>query len=136
MRRYIYGLMDPYTFWIRYIGQSDNPKRRYKEHISDDSDTLKCQWIKALHRRGAQPILVILDECTESEVDSLERWWIKFGMEKKYSLTNSTFTGVKRARRTWLQELFIVDRHEARQLLRWSMWMVVVVIGLIYFYSL
>jgi hypothetical protein len=32
--RYIYALLDPDENQIRYIGQTDNIKRRYNNHIS------------------------------------------------------------------------------------------------------
>jgi len=96
---YIYGLADPFSHQLRYIGQTNNLLRRYNEHIEDDNDTPKCRWIKSIQARGQQPVLVHLDTCEEYEIDELEPWWIQLYAQKRWPLTNSTFAGVQRAKR-------------------------------------
>ena len=39
---YIYLLVDPRSRHVRYVGQSTDPRRRYKEHITDEADTPKA----------------------------------------------------------------------------------------------
>jgi predicted GIY-YIG superfamily endonuclease len=47
---YIYTLSCPLTNDIRYIGQSTNPKVRYRRHISDSKKRKdhKSNWIRSL----------------------------------------------------------------------------------------
>jgi len=105
--RYIYGLADPFTYQIRYIGQTNNLQRRYKEHLEDCSDTKKSIWIRYLKSRGVVPGLVHLDTCTVADVDALEEWWIKLYVAKQWPLTNTIFAGV-RTKRRWLSRADVV----------------------------
>ena len=60
---YVYGLKDPETGEIRYVGKSPNPKNRYKEHVAEArtaSRTEKQRWIAGLLARSLHPSLVIL----------------------------------------------------------------------------
>jgi excinuclease UvrABC nuclease subunit len=47
---YIYGLQDPETKEVRYIGKANNPKVRYRQHIKGGrlNNQHKRGWINAL----------------------------------------------------------------------------------------
>lgn len=47
---FIYGLIDPITNQLRYVGKSINPKVRLRNHISERNlhDSYKDRWIKKL----------------------------------------------------------------------------------------
>jgi len=61
---FIYGLVDPVSGFIRYIGKSDNPEHRLKSHIDNRnySNTHKNNWIKSLISKGVRPTMEIIDE--------------------------------------------------------------------------
>lgn len=49
MRKYyLYALFDPNLKIPKYIGISNNPERRFKEHLEDVGNTKKTRWIKSL----------------------------------------------------------------------------------------
>lgn len=94
---FIYGLWDPRNYQLRYIGKSDNPERRLKQHIASAKkqkrkNYLQC-WINSLLSDGLNPFVEILEEVLISEWDKAERDWIieckNFGL----SLTNTSEGG-------------------------------------------
>lgn len=94
----IYGLIDPRTRLIRYIGQSSVGTQRPKQHTKADSGTYCHNWIKALQRLKLTYEIVILDTLNdESELDEAECWWIAFGSACRWPLTNLTEGGVPSA---------------------------------------
>lgn len=57
----IYGLVDPRTEKIRYIGISTNVFKRYREHTQIiDLTTPKGQWINDLYSLGMRPMLLMM----------------------------------------------------------------------------
>lgn len=91
MSEYIYGLLDPTTSGIRYIGKSNNPHRRLGEHINDQADCSKTAWIRRLKLVGLGPILVILEEVqAEEDIFDAEERWIGRGIQLGWELTNDT----------------------------------------------
>lgn len=87
---YIYGLADPRTSKIRYIGRSVGVNRRLGEHINEVLRTTKGRWIEELRAEGIPPTIFILEE-VENDGDALAReaWWIEFGRSRGWPLTNS-----------------------------------------------
>jgi group I intron endonuclease len=90
---YIYTLSDPITGLIRYIGKSNNPKRRYTNHLAFKSNNHKSCWILSLKAKGLKPILEILDEVPEEEWEFWERHYISLFKSWGFKLTNSTEGG-------------------------------------------
>lgn len=81
MSIYIYGLFDPRTLELRYIGRTKNIALRLKGHISEakhinKKDTHKNNWIKQLLNEGLEPAIEILEECTIDTWEQAERGWI------------------------------------------------------------
>lgn len=91
---YIYGLVDPVSKQIRYIGKSIRPKGRYTDHLNDKSKTHKTNWIQSLLKKGLKPELVILEQLNDDENwQEYEKQWIKKGKENGWNLVNSTDGG-------------------------------------------
>jgi len=95
---YIYGLVDPRTYEIKYIGASKDLKWRYIYHLSDVRAKLKFNrkllpkdiWISELLSNNLKPIMVILEMCSEEDWEEKERLWIS----KETNLTNISQGGL------------------------------------------
>lgn len=95
---FIYGLECPVERAIRYIGKSNNPRRRLSAHISGALrgayDHHTARWIRRLLRDGLRPALVILREVPTGERwQDIEREEIASAADKGWRLTNSTLGG-------------------------------------------
>jgi len=91
---HIYGLADPITKDIRYIGKSERVKERYANHMNDNSKTHKVNWIKSLKSKGQKPFLIILEELSDTDNwQEKEIFWIKTAKDKNWNLVNSTNGG-------------------------------------------
>jgi DNA-binding XRE family transcriptional regulator/predicted GIY-YIG superfamily endonuclease len=89
---FVYGLTDPLFAGpvldaVRYIGKTDNPMRRYKQHCRADDYSTKSNWIKSLKAANLLPGLVII-ETVERNIDERERYWIAYYLEKGVELLN------------------------------------------------
>jgi hypothetical protein len=95
----IYGLVDPRTEEIRYIGKTRKSlSRRYSKHIREASDTTRSHkdaWIRQLYYLGLQPTVRVLEEIPEgeAELNSAERSWIQTFRMAGVNLTNMTDGG-------------------------------------------
>lgn len=93
----VYGLTDPRTGEVKYIGKSVNPIHRLAVHLhyaAKGGHTHAFRWMKGLLDQGLKPGLVILEEgIPETEVDDRECWWIAEGEERGWRLTNMTDGG-------------------------------------------
>lgn len=60
---YIYGLIDPITDDLRYVGKSINPNSRYRKHLQDSKKKIsyKDKWIYSLLNKNLKPELLIID---------------------------------------------------------------------------
>jgi group I intron endonuclease len=92
---FIYILKDPITNEVRYVGKSDNPKKRLSEHInkSKHTSTYKNNWLKNLKKNNLKPILEIIDVVDKSNWGELEKKWITHFKEIGSNLTNQTEGG-------------------------------------------
>lgn len=101
---YIYGLTDPRTGAVRYIGKTSRKLKyavryRLNSHIAETrenpSKTHKTRWISALLNLGLEPEAVIIDElnCTSEELSALERKRIEEYRANGLDLTNTTAGG-------------------------------------------
>lgn len=90
---YIYGLYDPLTLQLRYIGKSVNPKERYANHRNDSSVTWKTNWIKFLKAKNEKPVLYIFEKHEKIDWKDLEIRYIAVARAKGIRLTNCTNGG-------------------------------------------
>lgn len=88
-KRYIYGLINPLTNKIFYIGQTNNLARRMSEHLLDDSGSYKSLVIQQLRELNLVFSIIILQEVDESIVDIAETNWINVCLTAGIELTNS-----------------------------------------------
>lgn len=95
---FIYGLFDDKG--IRYIGQSMKPRERFFAHLAEKEKSHKGNWIRSLKTRGLRPKMVILEESDEFNFEDRERFWISFGRQIGWDLTNGTEGGDKAPRYT------------------------------------
>jgi group I intron endonuclease len=92
---YIYGLIDPRTKELRYIGKSVDPRIRLRKHISErfQHDSYKDRWVRKLIDSESKPILFIIDIVEKSEWVFWEKFYISYFRGLGTRLTNSTNGG-------------------------------------------
>lgn len=91
---YIYGLIDPRTNVVCYIGKTTNPKKRLKDHLVNlRKPSLKVNWIKSLKSKGLVPIIKILKECEINEMTKWEIFFIEEHRKTNSRLKNMTVGG-------------------------------------------
>lgn len=94
MRRvFIYGLCDPDTGELRYIGKSNNPKKRLSNHLTSRFKSHRTSWIQSLLTKGRRPKLEILLEVPEVEWEFWEKDLIKTFREGGADLVNTSSGG-------------------------------------------
>ncbi len=87
---YIYVLKCPITFAIRYVGKSNNPKRRYYSHlnINKTSSSYKRNWIKQLKENNLKPIMEVIAEVSIDNWKEYEKYYINYYKSLGCKLTN------------------------------------------------
>lgn len=89
---HIYGLIDPRTHEVCYVGQSAHYLTRYRQHLADASDGAKAHWIAELRQCALEPWLVILDIAQDKvSANQKEEWWIVFARHMQWRSVNSTY---------------------------------------------
>jgi hypothetical protein len=93
----VYGLRDPRTNEIRYVGKSTSglgrPKAHFRESRRGDYDSHKSRWLRQLDAAGLRCEIVVLQACgNDSEAIAAERAWIAMG-KPAGTLTNMTDGG-------------------------------------------
>lgn len=95
---FIYGLVDPRSGYVRYVGKSNNPKRRRHLHLNPSSlrpKTRKNRWIIGLLNAGKRPELILLEQVSDSSWEEAEIRWIAYyrSIPQYPQLTNGTSGG-------------------------------------------
>lgn len=76
----IYGLTDPDTGAVRYVGRTiEVIEQRLREHISVSLRKSQCgrsRWIRELHQQGNRPGIVLIEEVDALEAMAAEAYWI------------------------------------------------------------
>jgi hypothetical protein len=93
---YIYGLVDPETTAIRYIGKSINPEQRLRNHINETYPCHRRNWIDSLKKKGLEPDLIYLVKLEGSIAEDWKRWerrWIAIAKRDGWPLVNETSGG-------------------------------------------
>ena len=94
--KFIYTLSDPNTGLVRYIGKTNNIKKRLSSHLSNNhlsSTTKKNNWIISLLRDNLIPIIEVLDEINSEEIDFYEKFYISLFKSWGFELLNGTDGG-------------------------------------------
>jgi hypothetical protein len=92
---YVYGLIDPITKELRYIGKTKNIKIRYRDHLRGlNEKNHKANWIKGLLKNNLKPEIIIIEENeSEKECFSSEIFYIEYFKCIGARLTNLTLGG-------------------------------------------
>lgn len=91
---FIYGLVDPLTMRVRYVGKTSNIHKRYLAHVSANyNNTKKECWLKSLKAKGVSPGVIILDKVIGESWQIYEIKWINHFKSISNSLTNGTNGG-------------------------------------------
>lgn len=94
MTDYIYTLSDPRNNKVRYVGKTDNPKRRLAAHIIDKDVCHRTNWIKQLTKNNLEPIMTIIEKVAKNQSwEDRERYWISHYRSIGCNLTNMTDGG-------------------------------------------
>ena len=106
----IYGLMDPETLIVRYVGKTIQPlEKRFGQHLKATHTAHVVSWITSVKTRGLLPQIVVMEELpntTAEQLNERECWWIFYGRLCVWDLTNLTDGGdgpgaIKEGSRTW-----------------------------------
>lgn len=95
----IYGLIDPKTGTIRYVGKTVNDlKHRLSAHISESRNLQnnhpKHRWIRKVFDSGDEPNIVLIEEVDDEIWEDREKYWINF-YKHTNNLTNISEGGIK-----------------------------------------
>ena len=70
----IYGLYDPETDALRYVGKAKDSQARLKRHISERNiNRPVCRWVGSLVNRGLLPVARVLETVPDAEWENAER---------------------------------------------------------------
>tara|TARA_R110000868_G_scaffold8307_4_gene43416 strand:- start:5547 stop:6149 length:603 start_codon:yes stop_codon:yes gene_type:complete len=90
----IYTLKDPVTNQIRYVGQTNNPKRRFNRHLTNSRSFHDVRhisnWIRSL---SANPVMNIIEVCNYDVKDAREMYWIQYYKDLGFDMCNSSKGG-------------------------------------------
>lgn len=94
----VYGLRDPATGHLRYIGKSTSGLTRPRQHLNicclNREKSYKANWIRSLIRIGLLPEIVVIQSSVDSSILSdCERFWIVYFRGMGCPLTNLTDGG-------------------------------------------
>ena len=95
----IYGLVDPNSGEIRYVGKTSvEPEKRLYQHLKasrhNTTGSHLLNWLNTLTRDGKKPSICILEYVSQDDDwREKERSWISYGRSSDWSLTNTTDGG-------------------------------------------
>lgn len=93
----IYGLIDPRTIMVRYVGMTSrglSRPRRHRTRVSDRDTSHRANWLRELRRLGLAYEIAVLDVAKgQNDLPGLEQWWIAYGRACGWPLTNATDGG-------------------------------------------
>ncbi len=95
---FIYGLFDPITNKLRYVGKTNNPSNRLRQHVYaanhyTKKNTHVLNWVRKLLRNGEKPKLKVLEEVSINNWQEAEVRWIDACRNLGIDLVNTTEGG-------------------------------------------
>lgn len=94
--KFIYTLSDPNTGLVRYVGKTNNIRKRLSSHLSNNhlsEITKKNNWIISLLRNEQLPIIEVVDEVSSEDIDFYEVFYISLFKSWGFDLLNGTDGG-------------------------------------------
>jgi DNA-binding XRE family transcriptional regulator len=91
MQYIIYGLRCPKTDDYRYIGKSTSGLKRASAHLTYSHNESVNHWVAELREQGLCPLVDVIEECTEEDLQIKETFWIQFYAGKGCKLMNVVF---------------------------------------------
>lgn len=121
----IYVLTDPDNDIERHVGKTDDPCKRYRQHLSPyelRSNMRKSNWIKFLLKQGKRPGLKILMICEDWNWEICEQFFIALHRIRQTHdvLTNHSDGGNGRSKGYKMSEKSKRKISEANKGYRWS----------------
>ena len=96
----IYGIVDPISNQLRYVGQTSNFIKRKSSHIrtalKGTNNSHLYNWLSSLFRSSINPEFIIFEECNIKDLDDLEVFYIDYFKMIGCNLTNSCVGGNSR----------------------------------------
>lgn len=89
---YIYKISDDIGN-VRYIGKSNNPRRRLYQHINDKSNRHKFNWLQSIIKRGKKPLIEVVEKVSISNWKEREIYWIDKFKRDGHDILNMTIGG-------------------------------------------
>lgn len=90
---FIYGLLEPDTGKLRYIGKAENPQARLAKHLCDKNPSHRKNWLSSLKERGLRPVIQLLLEVPKEDWKFWECDLISFFRAEGFDLVNGTAGG-------------------------------------------
>lgn len=85
---YIYGLEDPRTGEIRYVGRTVALKFRMDQHTTRPSSIALREWVGELAAEELRPRYRVLETCDDKSWRAAERRWVAHYREQGVALLN------------------------------------------------
>lgn len=88
---FIYILICPLDGLVKYVGKSNNPEKRLKDHLLDFRcmDLNKAMWLRSLRAKKLKPELVVIDEVDILQWKYWEHFWCGYYKSLGFKLFNS-----------------------------------------------
>jgi group I intron endonuclease len=92
---YIYGLVEPKTNTLRYVGKTTDLDRRLRRHINErfNNNSYKDRWIRKLIDNNEKPEIVLIDFVNNNDWQYWEKFYISYYKFIGCKLTNGTKGG-------------------------------------------
>lgn len=91
---FIYALIDPFTFKVRYIGKTIRLKERLQNQMNERANTYRSHWLQSLKSKKKRPHQVVLQTLTDSDDwQKAEMRWIAVAKKYGWPLVNNTDGG-------------------------------------------
>ena len=93
---HIYGLIDPRTNELRYVGKTRDPASRLREHLLSCKLRRKTHcnhWLRSVMDDGARPEIFVLEDVPSDRWEEAEQFWIGYARMLGADLTNHTLGG-------------------------------------------
>ena len=77
---YIYGLVEPKTNTLRYVGKTTDLDRRLRRHINErfNNNSYKDRWIRKLIDNNEKPEIVLIDFVNNNDWQYWEKFYISY----------------------------------------------------------